>query len=121
MIIYRIALIDNIKKGPFSYTELWVDKQDQGPHKNNPTVWEDTGLNQKFNSKYFCGCTSLNQVRKWFSLEEAERLNNIGFCIHVIEVENKKNNVFSSFSQCITKLNDYKTIGQMNILDFFEN
>lgn len=90
-VIYRIQ--DSEGRGPFkpNYSSRWVVKR---PDHDNLLPWmaenrklAEELLSGKLKKNVGCGCTTLDQLRRWFIKEECKILLKEGYRAYLMEVD----------------------------------
>lgn len=83
--IYRVE--DKYHRGPYQpgISLKWMDKT---PYHCKETFMAEFGTeflhDRQPGEMFFCGFTSLDQLRSWFSLSELKKLKKLGF--HVVKL-----------------------------------
>ena len=83
--IYRVA--NKINKGPYYRRDY---RQWTVSNHNNPRTHPNANTDNLFWSckeEYFFGFTSIKKLYSWFTLEEIEKLDKLGFYINVIPMD----------------------------------
>jgi len=90
IIVYRMQ--DKDGRGPWKpgFSESWTEDRDQAEYAAlRPMFQEFPGLLGCFRTgkHYGCGCTSLEQLRRWIRPNEYARLRRFGYQCVAVEVE----------------------------------
>lgn len=91
------------KIGPYTEPNDISDVfQNRHQDSQHPNPYEESGLTVWMEENKQCAFQSIEQLKRWFSIEDRKRLNDYGF--HIVELSVFKRNIVGQLpKQCVFK------------------